>query len=91
MKTQKAAMVVAVLTLLAIPELAFAADPGVGAVQRFVSWLTGPLARGCAVLAVIGVFYGGLKGRIDRDHALYVISGIVGIFSAATFVDMAMS
>ena len=57
---------------------------------RALDWInaivTGPLGTGIAILAVAGVGYGLLSGRVDTRRALTVIIGTFIMFGAASIV-----
>jgi type IV secretory pathway VirB2 component (pilin) len=89
MKFQRIAVFVGLLALLVMPELALAAGPGEATAQRIITWLTGPLARLCAIIAIVAVGYGCFKGRIEFERGVSVIVGIVVIFGGAAIVDFA--
>lgn len=74
------------LTLMIMPELAFA-EPWNDTADKVVQIFTSGLARTLAIIAVIALGLAALAGRLSWDWAIKIIIGIVLIFGAATIVD----
>jgi type IV secretion system protein VirB2 len=90
MKVQKTVLMMGVLVVLLLPELAYAqAGPGTGTLQNILNWLTGGFGRSCALIAIAAVGFGWLKGRIQFEPAIAVVSGIVVIFGGASIFALA--
>ena len=75
------------LALLAVaqPALAQSADSLTSGVTQVKTWLT-TIASVVGVIAVMGVGFAKLTGRLDWGKAVAVLVGIGIIFSAATIV-----
>lgn len=90
MKTKVAVLIVG---LIIIPSSAWAIGQtdvsSIGnALQGLIQLLTGKLARLLAILAVIGIGYMTLCGRLSIRYALYVCLGIGIIFGAPSIVAL---
>ncbi|MDR3221137.1 MAG: TrbC/VirB2 family protein [Candidatus Accumulibacter sp.] len=83
----KAAMMLLVVSILAImPEAAMAA-PWDTAAQSILDIFTGGLTRTIAIIAVIACGIAAIAGKLSWDWAIKIIIGIVLIFGAAAIVD----
>lgn len=56
--------------------------------QAITSALTGPIARGLALIAVVGLGFAAWSGRLTGGLAVKIIIGIVIIFGAASIVNL---
>ena len=78
-----------VIALMTLPALAQAADqiqPINDLATSILNFLTGPLARAVAAIAVVFLGYAMMTGRIERSRALAVIFGIIIVFGGVTIV-----
>lgn len=82
--------VMAVASLLLMPELAMAA-PWDNVANKVLAIFTGGLARTIAIIAVIACGIMALLGKLSWDWAIKIILGIVLIFGATAFVDYMIS
>ncbi|MDY7098489.1 MAG: TrbC/VirB2 family protein [Pseudomonadota bacterium] len=85
------ARIAAALMLLAMPSVAYAADPqGSGPVVSALAWLQGTLlgtvATTVAVMAVAAIGFMMLTGRMNWRFGATVIIGVFILFGATTIV-----
>lgn len=57
-------------------------------IQILITWMTGTVAKGVAVLAVVFMGFMALVGKLQMETAGKVILGILLIFSAAQIVGL---
>ena len=77
--------------ILLMPEVAFAADLGIGFLNKLANLLTTTYARAIGLIMIVIVGYMFFKGRAPWEHACCVIAGIVIILGAASIMDLAMT
>jgi type IV secretory pathway VirB2 component (pilin) len=84
-------MVAISLTMAAtmLPQSALAGDVNpIGQVLcNVVTWLTGPVGKGIATLAIIIIGLGALMGKVSWGMAIIVAIGVALIFGAAAIVN----
>ena len=58
-------------------------------VQHLIDWLTGNIARGFAVLAIVSLGFATFKyGKVSKEKGVSIIIGIGLVFGAASILNM---
>lgn len=81
-------MTLIALTVIAMPELAFADENPLGKVLcNIVGFITGTTGKAIATIAIIIVGVGALMGKVSWGMAIIVGLGVAIIFGAGTLVN----